>query len=369
MFRSSSSYDDHSYASGVITTQTKDSFCMEVNAPKRVSCGSSTSDCDVTMDKTQSNEEKTCYSTRITSTSEVTISPLKIGYEPRINTKIGEYDVLGYGSHYWIIVHFWIPSLERPSTFITMLSNNSSTSIYLFLRDSNNTNAMKEPIAQEEAPVSPYGLELIEDDDFEEIDKPTEDNAGSSDPEEVEEVEQNRSSSLEKLFDRLFEKIYTTAELLLMKSILTSCLSKYDKNEMREIDQVLLNGLQNSETLVTVAEFFLIFGNYRLSCEIIFCAAILSVQEFIANQQLKIELITHNAYARFADALPDPIGILFTGFELNHESFYTNYHGEVRVKQGISDLKNFLESMRNISMTDEWKLNMKRMERGFNGDE
>ncbi|EGT39007.1 hypothetical protein CAEBREN_17753 [Caenorhabditis brenneri] len=272
---------------------------MEVDAPKRVSCGSSSSGCDVTMDKTQSNEE--------------TISPLKIGYE-----------------------------------------------------DSNNTNAMKEPIAQEEAPVSPYGLELIEDEDFEVIDGSTEDNAGSSDPEEVEEVEQNRSSSLEKLFDRLFEKIYTTAELLLMKSILTSCLSKYDKNEMREIEQVLLIGLQNSETLVTVAEFFLIFGNYRLSCEIIFCAAILSVQEFIANQQLKIELTTHNAYARFADVLPDPIGILFTGFELNHESFYTNYHGEVRVKQGISDLRIFLESMRNISMTDEWKLDLERMEKGFN---
>ncbi|CCD67993.1 Conserved plasma membrane protein [Caenorhabditis elegans] len=86
MVPSSASYDDRSFVSGARTTQTSDSYCMEVGAPYESVL--ETSGVDPSMDYTQrienTTEQEEFDSTKVTTKSKFSaksVSPLKISYE------------------------------------------------------------------------------------------------------------------------------------------------------------------------------------------------------------------------------------------------------------------------------------------------
>ncbi|EFO84589.1 hypothetical protein CRE_03688 [Caenorhabditis remanei] len=88
MKNTTSSYDDQSYASGIITTQYTDTTHLEIaGLPKRASYEediSKTEQNDLSMDKTQSAEESSRLESLKSSTA-ISISPLRISYEkPRV---------------------------------------------------------------------------------------------------------------------------------------------------------------------------------------------------------------------------------------------------------------------------------------------
>ncbi|PIC55299.1 hypothetical protein B9Z55_000633 [Caenorhabditis nigoni] len=104
----SMSYDDRPFASGVITTQTSGSLCLEMEGPPSKESTESeiiSNELDPPMDTTQSTENS--LESEIKTRTATKISPLKIAYEllprgtfllaERIEFEISKCNVLGYG--------------------------------------------------------------------------------------------------------------------------------------------------------------------------------------------------------------------------------------------------------------------------------
>ncbi|CAI2349889.1 unnamed protein product [Caenorhabditis sp. 36 PRJEB53466] len=190
-------------------------------------------------------------------------------------------------------------------------------------------------------------------------------------------------TTLENLFKLYFQRIYGKEEIQEMENALKNALKKYEKKE--DVFQKLWDNKENEatpllnecldsicektfnsgkshtpESLLTLSKLFIKVGDFRLACEVIWCSASISIQEFIADRQLKVLLHSHNAKRRFASALSRDIGRRFSVFEVCHSSFYTNSHGALDVKDAFGDATEFIQKLRELQITDELKKELEK---------
>uniref|UniRef100_A0A914BYA0 Uncharacterized protein n=1 Tax=Acrobeloides nanus TaxID=290746 RepID=A0A914BYA0_9BILA len=134
-------------------------------------------------------------------------------------------------------------------------------------------------------------------------------------------------STLETLLKVYFQRVHGKEEVQQMENVLKNALEKYSKKELiyeklyDENNEIEAEPLMNEcldalcdeplnrakdhtpQTLLMLVQLFIRIGDYRLACEIIWCSAAISIQDFIRLRGLKVLLHSHDSKRLFVQSL------------------------------------------------------------------